>query len=167
MTKEEFSKAYSTYFSRTQRFLLYLGLRTPRAEELAQAAWSKAWERRAQLRQDESVGAWVQVIALNLWRSELRSAPCYIGLDEHEESARCTIEQHMDAAKALDALSAEDRRLMLLHVVGGLTSREIACQSNLSAVSVRVRLHRAAAKLRKRFSRSDRIEGVLVDSSRQ
>jgi DNA-directed RNA polymerase specialized sigma24 family protein len=41
---------------------------------------------------------------------------------------------------------------MLLHVVAGLTSKEIASESRLSAVAVRVRLHRAKVQLRKRFS---------------
>jgi RNA polymerase sigma-70 factor (ECF subfamily) len=151
MTTEEFSTAYNEGFHRTQFFLRWLGLGFPRAEEVAQAAWSKAWERRAQLRDENSIGAWVRVIALNLLRNEMRRTRDCVGLGDPAGPTPCAIEQHMDANKVLETLNPEDRRLMLLHVVGGFTSKEIAAKSGLSPVGVRVRLHRVTAKLRRRF----------------
>lgn len=155
MTHQEFEHAYTDHFSLTRRFLLSRGMGAPRAEELAQAAWSKAWERRSQLRELSSVAAWVNTIALNLLRGELRKAAPQLELEDRDEPVRSSVEQHVDAEKALAALSAEDRNLMLLHVVAGLTSKEIASQSKLSAVAVRVRLHRAKIQLRKRFTEGD------------
>jgi RNA polymerase sigma-70 factor (ECF subfamily) len=155
MTHQEFSTAYSNNFSLTRRFLLSRGMGAPRAEELAQAAWSKAWERRGQLRELASIAAWVNTIALNLLRGELRKAAPQVELEDRDEPVRSSVEQHVDAEKALGALSDEDRKLMLLHVVAGLTSKEIASQSHLSPVAVRVRLHRAKLQLRKRFIASD------------
>jgi RNA polymerase sigma-70 factor (ECF subfamily) len=155
MNHQEFASAYTANFHLTRRFLLSRGMGAPRAEELAQAAWSKAWERRAQLRELTSVAAWVNTIALNLLRGEIRKAAPQVELEDRDEPVRSSVEQHVDAEKALDALSTEDRRLMLLHVVAGLTSKEIASESRLSAVAVRVRLHRAKIELRKRFAASE------------
>ncbi len=152
MTHQEFSNAYSDNFCLTRRFLLSRGMPMPRAEELAQAAWSKAWERREQLRELSSVAAWVNTIALNLLRGDIRKSAPQVVLEERDEPAFSSVEEHVDAEKALAALSAEDRNLMLLHVVAGLTSKEIAVESRLSAVAVRVRLHRAKLQLRKRFA---------------
>jgi RNA polymerase sigma-70 factor (ECF subfamily) len=152
MTPQEFSTAYNDNFSLTRRFLLSRGMGACRAEELAQAAWSKAWERRDQLRELSSIAAWVNTIALNLLRGELRKAAPQVALEERDEPVRMSVEEHVDAEKVLEALSDEDRKLMLLHVVAGLTSKEIALESKLSAVAVRVRLHRAKLHLRKRFA---------------
>jgi DNA-directed RNA polymerase specialized sigma24 family protein len=42
------------------------------AEEVAQAAWAKGWERLSQLRNESFVVIWVNTIALNVYRSGLR-----------------------------------------------------------------------------------------------
>jgi RNA polymerase sigma-70 factor (ECF subfamily) len=99
-----------------------------------------------------SVAAWVNTIALNLLRGDARKAVPQVEIDDRDEPVRSSIDSKVDAEKALSALSEEDRRLMLLHVVAGLTSKEIATDSKLSPVAIRVRLHRAKAQLRKRFS---------------
>ena len=152
MTQQEFANAYSDNFGLTRRFLLSRGIGAPRAEELAQAAWSKAWERREQLRELSSIAAWVNTIAFNLLRGEIRKTPPQVELADRDEAVRSSISERVDAEKALDALSDQDRKLMLLHVVAGLTSKEIAAESALSAVAVRVRLHRAKLQLRERFA---------------
>ena len=152
MTNQEFATAYTDNFSLTRRFLLSRGIGAPRAEELAQAAWSKAWERREQLRELSSIAAWVNTIAFNLLRGEIRKTPPQVELADRDEPVNSSISERVDAEKALDALSEQDRQLMLLHVVAGLTSKEIAAESKLSAVAVRVRLHRAKLQLRQRFA---------------
>ena len=151
MTHQEFEAAYTENYTLTRRFLLSRGMPAPRADELAQAAWSKAWERRDQLRELGSVAAWVNTIALNLLRGDARKAVNQVEIDDRDEPVSSSVESKIDAEKAMEALSEEDRQLMLAHIVAGLTSKEIALRSRLSAVAVRVRLHRAKAQLRKRF----------------
>lgn len=151
MTHQQFETAYRENFSLTRRFLLSRGMGAPRADELAQAAWSKAWERRDQLRELSSVAAWVNTIALNLLRGEARKAVPQVEIEDRDEPVRSSIDSRLDAEKTLGALSDKDRRLMLLNIVAGLTSKEIAEDSGLSPVAIRVRLHRAKVELRKRF----------------
>ncbi|MEZ5365624.1 MAG: sigma-70 family RNA polymerase sigma factor [Bryobacterales bacterium] len=126
-------------------------MNTTRADDLAQAAWSKAWERRSQLRELSSVSAWVNTIALNLLRGEIRKAAPQVELSDRDEPIATSVDEHIDAETVLGALSEQDRRLMLLHVVAGMTSTEIAKDAKLSPVAVRVRLHRAKVQLRERF----------------
>jgi RNA polymerase sigma-70 factor (ECF subfamily) len=153
MTHEEFEAAYSDNFTLTRRFLLSRGIGAARAEELAQAAWAKAWERREQLRELASAAAWVNTIAFNMLRGAARKAVPLVQIDDRDEPVRLSVDEKVDAERLLAALSERDRQLMLLHVVAGLTSSEIATgEPKLSAVAVRVRLHRAKAHLRKRFS---------------
>ena len=151
MTHQEFAGVYTSTLNLTRRFLVSRGVVRARAEELAQAAWSKAWEYRDQLRDLNSVAAWVNSIALNLLRTDIRKSAQQITVEERHRPVLSTVEQHLDAEKALKALSEGDRRLMLLHVAAGLTSQEISARVQLSPIAVRVRLHRATVQLRKLF----------------
>ena len=152
MNQQEFTSAYTANYNLTRRFLISRGIGDSRAEELAQGAWSKAWERRDQLREFQCIAAWVNSIALNLLRGDFRRSAPQVALEDRDEPVHTTIEQHLDAETVLASLGDQERRLYLLHVVAGLTSQEIASQSKLSAVAIRVRLHRAKVELRKRFT---------------
>ena len=50
MTREEYGKAYQKGYNLTVRFLVSRGLAYDAAQETAQAAWVKGWERIGQLR---------------------------------------------------------------------------------------------------------------------
>src|SRR5258707_13503309 len=73
MTVEAYGQAYQRGFDRTIRLLLSRGARSECAREAAQAAWAKGWERINQLRNESVVTTWVNTIALNCYRSFLRS----------------------------------------------------------------------------------------------
>ena len=75
MTTEEYGTAYEHGFALTVRFLISRGLLTDAAEETAQAAWAKGWERLTQLRNEHMLLTWVNSIALNLYRSVRRKPP--------------------------------------------------------------------------------------------
>src|SRR5258708_17431342 len=82
MTRDEYGKAYSRGFDLTVRLLLSRGAPRDRAREVAQAAWVRGCERLAPLRNEELVATWVNTIALNVYRSVLRSEPPYPALPE-------------------------------------------------------------------------------------
>ena len=50
MTREEYGAAYKKGYNLTVRFLVSRGLSYDSAQETAQAAWVKGWERLGQLR---------------------------------------------------------------------------------------------------------------------
>ena len=49
LTQNRFADAYSRNFATTHKFLMSKGIAPSTAEEVAQAAWTKGWERRNQL----------------------------------------------------------------------------------------------------------------------
>src|SRR5207253_2638748 len=111
---------------------------------------------------------WAYAIALNLARMRLRDhRNGVVPLDETlggrqpagavspEPSAEELVETREVWARvqrAVDVLPAEQRRAVLLHYVDGLSCEEIAALLGEPAGTVRVRLHRARARLRDRLS---------------
>src|SRR5437868_6449190 len=81
MTREEYGYAYHRGRDLTVRFLRSIGLSTDDAEETAQAAWGKGWERLGQLRDSNMVLTWMNSIALNIHRSHIRREPLLVPLD--------------------------------------------------------------------------------------
>src|SRR6202051_5291969 len=72
MTCEEYGSAYKRGYNLTVRFLVSRGLTYDAAQETAQAAWVKGWERLSQLRDSNMVLTWMNSIALNIHRSCMR-----------------------------------------------------------------------------------------------
>src|ERR1700704_5589785 len=87
MTVEAYGQAYQRGYDRTVRLLLSRGARSECALEAAQAAWVKGWERINQLRNESVVTTWVNTIALNCYRSALRSENQQLPLMELPASA--------------------------------------------------------------------------------
>ena len=50
LTREDYALAYKDGYSKTVRFLASTGAPMELAEEVAQAAWARGWERLSQLR---------------------------------------------------------------------------------------------------------------------
>jgi RNA polymerase sigma factor (sigma-70 family) len=157
MTNTEFAEAYAAYNSNTLQFLLSRGISPAQAEEVAQAAWSRGWERRESLREADKIGAWVNTIALNMLRRKMRNGKREVELNPNLDApVRSTSIERLDASKMIGSLSEADRTLLLMHAVEGRTSEEIGEACDLSAVAVRVRLCRAKARLRNNFGGSSR-----------
>src|ERR1700730_1978979 len=72
MNTEEYGCAYQIGLDRTVRLLIARGISWDCAQETAQAAWARGWEKRDQLRDSKMVMTWVNTIALNMYRSSLR-----------------------------------------------------------------------------------------------
>ena len=77
ITPEYFwQKLINVEFNSTVRFLVSRGFPQDAAlDTSAQAAWTKGWERREQLRQPSLVVTWTNSIALNIYRTRLRREP--------------------------------------------------------------------------------------------
>jgi RNA polymerase sigma factor (sigma-70 family) len=149
MTTTDYAQAYETGFQKTVRFLLSRGVEPSTAEESAQAAWARGWEKRKHLKEATRVVQWVNTIALNIFRGRYRK--------ESREEAMPTREfaiepenrmARVDLAKSAGQCSKRDWQLLTAHYVDGYTSDEIAERMALNPVTVRVRISRAKSKLR-------------------
>src|SRR4051812_19502172 len=123
------------------------------AEDIAQDALLRAWRRRSTLRDPERRNQWLAAIVRNeAFRQHARVRPdltSMIELREGEEDARvlATVEL-ADLHEALAALSERDRRLLEMRYQEDLTQATIARRLGIPEGTVKVRLHRARAKLR-------------------
>ncbi len=147
LTEKQYEAAYSKGYPRTVRFLLSTGVRSDLAEEIAQAAWARGWECRAQLKSQGAVGVWVNTIAKNLVRVDFRRKKTTEELNENS----AVVQPDYDGSAVGEILamcSPVDRELLEQHYLQGWSSNEIAPRLGISPVSVRVRLMRIKQSLR-------------------
>jgi RNA polymerase sigma factor (sigma-70 family) len=148
MTSEEYGSAYGKGFMRTVRFLIMRGMSGDSAQELAQAAWVRGWERLAQLRDPKMVVTWINTIALNMFRTSLRHEPFLQELPEVLIPPAVNLAA-IDVERILKFCRKKDRLVLQRRYLEGHEVREIAHAHGWSETAVRIRLlraRRAAAK---------------------
>ncbi|HEY3741524.1 MAG TPA: sigma-70 family RNA polymerase sigma factor [Bryobacteraceae bacterium] len=141
ITRFEYGGAYQNGFSLTIKFLVAKGVPGDAAEEVAQAAWTRGWERVSQLRKPEQLRTWVNSIALNLYRRALRHDRRMEPLLDMAGGRKMDLAA-IDLATVLNACGPSDR-LLLIHQLNGFTTKEMARRIGASEGAVRVRLTRA------------------------
>ena len=138
------------------------------AEEAVAAAWPMAWRRLDGLREADRLRPWLCTIAANearrlagaRRRSNVReiSADHLVasGVAESDHAAPSWVAadpaarpQDLDLAAALGRLSADDRSLLALRYVAGLSSTELGRTTGMSPSGTRARLGRLLDRLRK------------------
>ncbi len=148
ISESTFAAAYQKGFNRTLRFLLSRGVPQDLALDSAQAAWTRAWERRAQLRNPALVLTWVNSIALNVYRTTMRTEPHTEEMVDIECPSQHTHLAAIDVERILTACRPTDRIVLEDHYIRGFKLEEIAEQNNWSEKAVRLRLFRARKKIR-------------------
>lgn len=129
------------------------------AEDIAQDALLRAWRRRSTLRDAERRNQWLAAIVRNeAFRQHARVRPdptATIELQEGAEDERvlATVEL-ADLHAALESLSARDREILGMRYEQDLTHPVIARRLGIPEGTVKVRLHRARAKLRMLYARA-------------
>ncbi len=151
MTPEAFGIAYEKGFSATIGFLLYRGARREEAEELAQAAWARGWEARAQLKEESRVVPWVNSIAYRNLCNARRRGGKFAELIEAcaaAVSGSDRVRERVDCEKLLSKCEGLDQKLMRERYVEEREIAEVAARSGMTEVAVRVRLHRCRVGLK-------------------
>lgn len=141
------------------------------AEDLVAEAVSKAWERRASLRDAASFRGWMFRILTNTFISDVRSAAVQRTTASLDDDADFSLFERLhqpfllwwgnteqefldrllreDLEKAIDALAADYRAVVLLVDVQGFTYEEAAQALEVPIGTVRSRLARARSSLQK------------------
>ena len=128
------------------RYIQSRGASSEHAEEIAQEAWTRGWERLAQLREDGMVGFWANTIAINEFRRRFRKERLYVELEETRGQIGVD-HAPIDAATILGMCNASHRALFA-HQSRGLTTEEIATELGATGRAPRIRLHRARITVR-------------------
>ena len=145
MKRTDYAEAFENGYGATRRFLLSRGAPLDDAEEIAQAAWARGWEYRAQLRDPGLVGYWVNSIARNLFRARFR-APVMTPLEHVNPSYTMDLDT-IELQRLLERCSRRDR-LLLERSLQGYSAAEIARSEGITSTGIRVRLLRTRQALR-------------------
>jgi RNA polymerase sigma factor (sigma-70 family) len=146
ITDECFSIGYEKGFPLTVRFLLARGLSYELALETAQAAWTKGWEKRAQLRQPALLLTWTNTIALNIYRTSLRRELQNETLPPPATSVSLDVSA-IDVERILTQCKPNDGKIIRKHYIDGYKPQEIAHLYGCTETAIRIRLYRARRKL--------------------
>jgi len=141
MTQEGYGQAFQSGFGKTVRLLRSRGASPDKAEDAAQAAWLRGWERLHQLRDENMVVSWVNTIAINVHRRTSQHEARYESLPELCGQAGIDLAA-IDAARILTLCRPRDRIILEQRMVG-LTTEEMAGKQGVSPAAVRIRLLRA------------------------
>ena len=136
------------------------------AEDLAQEALAKAWEKLSTLQEPGAFRGWLQVIVINACRNwSRRRWPA--SLDDLPEPPPDAAPGPLDGLlarerrelwrRALLAIPEANRLPLIMHVRGGQSYEEIARQLDVPVSTVEGRIHRARLQLR-RLLRNDAAE---------
>jgi RNA polymerase sigma factor (sigma-70 family) len=147
LTRDEYAIAYQDGFGKTVRFLAANGASIELAEEVAQAAWARGWERLGQLRHIQALTFWINSIAKNLLRSNFRKLHSSSEIHENTLVLNPLESEPIDAHRIFDGCSESEKLLLEKYYLEGFTSQELSGQMGLSAVGVRVRLTRLKKNL--------------------
>jgi len=172
--REAFSQLYNLYFDRIYRFVRLKVNNQADAEDLTSGVFLNAWRSidRFSPKHDTSFVAWLFRLAHNALIDSYRRGYDVVSLDTsqasllHESSAlpednldwRLTI---MTLQQALSAITSEQREVVLLRFIGGLSAREVGDIMGKQEGTVRGMQFRALEALRRalRLAR----EGDILD----
>ena len=164
MTRDEYGVAYQKGYGLTVRFLVSRGLAWDTAQETAQAAWVRGWERLGQLRDPRMVLTWMNSIALNIHRCFLRREPLLHALPEIAAPPKIDLAA-IDIKRILQCCTKKDRVVLQRHYLEGFKVREIASAHGWTETAVRIRLLRARRSAGKRFGRIFPERNIAVESN--
>ena len=147
VTPDEFANAYERGFAGTVRILCAYGVRRRSdANELAQAAWARGWERCSSIIDPRRITQWVNAIAINMFRNLQRGGRRYETLVD----IPCAPQMFTASCvrQMLEKCGRMDRRLLESFYIFGNSLEEIAVSCKTTPGAMRVRLCRARKRAR-------------------
>ena len=151
-SNEDFIAFFTTHFQDVAHALYLLTRDSTEAEELAQEAMARVYERWSRVRTMDTPGGYLYRTALNLHRKRARrgaiaTAVHLPGSREGADPAR-VVEDRSEVLRLLASLSIPQRQVVVLVEWLGFDSAEAAAVLGIKPASVRTRLHRAREALR-------------------
>lgn len=171
---------YTELVSRHQRYVFTLALRFTKnreeAEEVAQDCFVKAYRALGTFKQDAKFSTWLYSITYTTAMTYLRKKKPdtyaiddeggYIQLENHISSFSANDAMEKQSAyhylnKAIDQLSPDDKMIVTLFYQAEQSLEEIALTMNMSANTVKVKLHRGRIRLK------EKLQGLLKEEVKE
>jgi RNA polymerase sigma-70 factor (ECF subfamily) len=122
------------------------------AGDVVQEAYARAWQRWSRVSGLDDPAAWVRTVAWRVAVSHFRRVSVASRrltrlTREQEHRLQEESDTRLDVEAALRRLTAEHRRVLVLHEMVGLTVAQIAAETGVAEGTVKSRLFRARAQL--------------------
>ena len=153
-SREAFATLYGSYKDRLYRYALYRLGSPEDAEDAVSECVLAAWKSIGSLRSSKAFSSWIFRILSNCCASRIKEAIGSRGNVERVIREGSFMPEGrspslaVELSEALAELSDQDREIVLLSVIAGMTGSEIAEQTGLPAGTVRSKLSRSLAKMR-------------------
>ena len=136
------------------------GMNPARAEELAQEAFVRAWEKLDSFRFENAFSTWLHRLAVNVALMELRR-PDLEDTTESDELERASepvrpfcVAERADLERAVAGLPPRARAVLVLHDIEGWKHEEISRELDMAVGSSKAQLHRARGLLKRALGES-------------
>lgn len=151
-----FEEIYRLHAGRVHALCLRMTGDAQEAEELAQEAFVRAWEKLPSFKGESAFSSWLHRLTVNVvlgrWRSRGRRHERVVAIHdvagvrepEHRPEPRVAV----DLERAIAGLPQGARTIFVLHDVEGYRHREIAELTGLTEGTCKAQLHRARRLLR-------------------
>ena len=152
--KEAFCALYSLYKTRLYRYAFYRLGNPEDAEDAVSDCVIAAFEHIKTLKKAEAFPAWIFAILYRSCNAVIKvqaARRTMADVQEMAQSLTTDMEQTVTKTELLEALGTlhdEEKQIVLLSVVSGLNSKEIARITDLTAGGVRSKLSRSLAKMK-------------------
>jgi RNA polymerase sigma factor (sigma-70 family) len=160
-TGVEFEEFYREEFPGLVRAMFLLVPDVDEAQELAQEAMVRVFERWDRVSEMESPGGYLYRVAVNLNRRRIRALAVRARrlLTLRADVRDAEIESRRDLAEAIASLSVRLREAFMLVVWLGMSSDEASRILHIAPASVRSRVHRARYQLRDQLNLEEHDDG--------
>jgi RNA polymerase sigma-70 factor (ECF subfamily) len=144
-----------------------------RAEEMAQEAFLRAWRNLGQWRRESSFSTWLFAVAANVYRNELKRLPTLnVPLEEAKEPTMAALQfaaleekaRYETVRGAVLALPQRYREPVILFYFHEMDVAQAAATMGLPEGTVKARLSRARALLKRRFPQLETKLNAVCDS---
>jgi RNA polymerase sigma-70 factor (ECF subfamily) len=161
--REAYEAVIDAHYGSVYRFLVFLTREASLAEDLTQEVFIAAWQALGGFDGRASLRTWLYRIAYNAFidaqRRRARQVVCVETLGRHRADDTCdpvsdsmTAEDVACVRKTLETLDAEDRSVLVLHYVEGLSYREMADVLDRPSGTIKWLTGRALGRLRQRLT---------------
>jgi RNA polymerase sigma-70 factor (sigma-E family) len=149
-SQDEFDGFYQEHFGQVVAMTYVYTADLHEAQDIAQEAFSRAWERRHKVFGYDNPGAWVRRVAMNLARSRwrrLRVAASFLAGYSTHESVPELNPDHVAVVAALRNLPQRQREVIVWHHIADQPVDEVARQLGIPVGTVKTWLQRGRHSL--------------------